>query len=264
MKSSTFIAILLTFLMALLVLVSAVVFLWQGRQQMQNTISGLETEVAMLADAQIRAEANLASESAARATTQADLATRQAEFDRSEQESIALQQEVAALSVELTRVNMTATATPDPAALAQPELFLILEPAGQTPLNTVVDYTILIGHPVGIAQVTLIIGDQFREDYQGNGLRLVKLEESYLADMEGEISFQVVATSTLGVAGSVTSTLTVATPTPTVTPTPTGTPPLPNVPTTFFWPTPLEPGRIPVLAFIPFPAPLADAAGIGG
>lgn len=258
MKSTTFIGILLTFLMAILVLASAIVFLWQGRQQMHDQIAGLETEVAMLSDAQIRAEANLAAESAARATAQADLSTRQAEFDRSEQESIALQQEVAALASQLTRVSMTVTVTPDPAALDAPRLYLFLEPAGTVPINSIVDYTIIIGHPAGIARGTIFVNNEVFNNFQANGLLLVPLEGSFEADTPGEISFRVVATSTLGVSGTTTATLTVLAPTPTATPTPSETPsPTPtapetpaatNTPTALNSLVPLKTGRNPALA----------------
>ena len=243
--------------MALLVLVAAVVFLWQGRQQMQGQIAGLETEVAMLSDAQIRAEANLASESSARATAQADLGTRQAEFDRSEQESIALQQEVAALSGQLTRASITVTVTPDPAALEAPQIYLLLEPAGAVPVGTLVDYTIIVGHPAGVARGTIFINDEILNNFQANGLLLVSQEGSYEADSPGEINFQVVFTSTLGVSGSTTATLTVLAPSPTETPTPTETPgttpaapetpAATNTPSAFYWPAPPNPGRVPTL-----------------
>lgn len=257
MKSSTFIGILLTFLMFLMVMGATIVFLWQGRQQMQTQIDALETEVAALSDAQVRAEANLAAESAARATTQADLGTRQAEFDLSEQDNIALQQEVAALADQLTRIGTMPTATTDPTTLDPPRLYIFLQPDETAPQFSFVDYTVLVGHSAGINRGTIAVNGELLNNFQANGLLLVPIEGSFAANTPGELIFTVVATSTTGVTGALSTTLTVQAPTPTSTPTPspepeeTETPEPTNTPTSLIWPPQVVSGRKLSVALIP-------------
>jgi hypothetical protein len=201
MTRSAVIGTLLTFLMALLVLVAAVVFLWQGRQTLLERNETLQVEATAIEADRLGLEAGLGSEQAALATTQALLATRGAEFDLSQQEIIDLQQEVTALQAQLEAGGLlTITLTP-PAASAEPPTVEIALPVTGTTVatGTPVDVIVLVHHPAGVAEVNISVNGVSIETVQV-GDRLGAIIRRNFPPVLGENVISVVATSTLGIA----------------------------------------------------------------
>ena len=114
MKQTTIIGTLLTFLMLLLILLAAVVFLGQGRQQLQNQNQQLQGEVEVLQGAMQTLNLNLSNTSLTLTVSANELATSQVNHAVAEQETIKLLQTIHAMPP----LTNTATATPLLAPLA--------------------------------------------------------------------------------------------------------------------------------------------------
>lgn len=248
MNRSAVIGTLLTFLMALLVLVAAVVFLWQGRQTLLEHNETFQMQATASEATRLRLETNLGAGQSTLATTQAMLATRGAEFDLSQQEIIDLQQEVTALQAQLEAGGLlTITLTPPAASSEPPTVELALPVTGITvTTGTPVDVIVLVHHPAGVAAVTISVNGVAIETVQV-GDRLAAVIRRNFPPVLGENVVSVIATSTLGVASEpVTITLEAETPpspqtlpqsggptpTPTRTPSPTSPAALPTATST--------------------------------
>ncbi|MDT8305417.1 MAG: hypothetical protein RRC07_05730 [Anaerolineae bacterium] len=162
MKTSAFIATLLTFLMVLLVLAAAVLFLWQGRQRLEEQVTGLETGVASAASTAtaVRAyadarEAAAGTSEALLATSEAALATSQAEYDTSIMTSEAVSHSRATLAAQ------SATQEAVLAPLAAPYVSFAYPNDGTVfTTNSRVQLVIAVGHPYGIDRLALYgLGD---------------------------------------------------------------------------------------------------------
>ncbi len=201
MTRSAVMGTLLTFLMALLVLVAAVVFLWQGRQTLLERNETLQMQATASEATRLRLETNLGAEQSSLATTQAMLATRGAEFDLSEQEIIDLQQEVTALQAQLEAGGLlTITLTPPAASTEPPTVEIALPVTGTTvTTGTQVDVIVLVHHPAGVAEVTISVNGVAIETVQV-GDRLGAVIRRNFPPVLGENIISVVATSTLGIA----------------------------------------------------------------
>jgi hypothetical protein len=162
MKTSAFTAILLTFVMVILVLGAAVLFLWQGRELLIHDVTNLSTEVAganSTATA-VRAyvdarEADLSTGEALQATTEAALATSEADYES----SLQTRESVAASRATLAAQSATQEALLAPleapyVAIAYPEDGARFSTSSSVPL------VITAGHPQGVDQVALLgLGD---------------------------------------------------------------------------------------------------------
>jgi len=223
MKSTVFIAILLTFLMVLLVLSATMVFLWQGQQALLVEIETLEDDLATKESDQVRLGADRASESSALATNQANLATSQSALDRSEQETIDLEQELGAVSAALeSALELANTPTPNAADLATPVIEYVSPQNGESfALNAPITIIVLVGQPGGIASIALRINDEPAAIDQPDGQSLVRIEHLHTLTTPGETVISVVATSTLGVASDAILLSVEALPPSPTTPTPT-------------------------------------------
>lgn len=157
MKTSAFIATLLTFLMVILVLGAAVFFLWQGRRLLEDDINGLATRVAS-ADSTATAvrayvearESDLSTNEAVIATTEAALATSEAHVESSLQtrESLAASRATLAAQSATQEALLTPLATPY-ITIAYPE-----DGATFTTSSSVV-LVITAAHPQGVDRVAV-------------------------------------------------------------------------------------------------------------
>lgn len=157
MKTSAFIATLLTFLMVILVLGAAVFFLWQGRQLLEGDVASLSEEVASANSTAtaVRAyvdarEADLSTTEAVRATTEAALATSEANYERS------LQTAEAMAASRATLVAQSATQEAILAPLETPYITIAYPEDGSTftPGSSVL-LVITAAHPQGVDRVAL-------------------------------------------------------------------------------------------------------------
>ena len=164
MKSTTFVAILLTFLSLLLVLVAAVTFLWQGRQLAATRLSLLQEEraaseaTATIVRSYLAArEEGLATAHALATTTAADLAQSQRAYLALEATSTAGRVERAALATRVASLEAVflqppsvAIISPRPGPRLQEE-----NPAGAEQI------VVAGSHPQGISGLQLsLAGDQ--------------------------------------------------------------------------------------------------------
>lgn len=157
MKTSAFIATLLTFLMVILVLGAAVFFLWQGRQLLENDVAGLATEVAganSTATA-VRAyvdarEADHSTSEAVGATAEAALATSEANYESG------LQTRESMAASRATLVAQSATQEALLAALETPFITIAYPDDGST-FTTASSILLVItaAHPQGVDRVAL-------------------------------------------------------------------------------------------------------------
>lgn len=238
MKATTFIAILLTMLMALLVLIAAVIFLLQGRQQLETRANAVATERAELEGTRVQLEANLGSESTALLASQAQLNTRDAEFISLSSQVIQLEQELDAATAALaTALQPAATPTPDAEMLAAPTVeFISPRPDEIIPVNTPAEIVFIVYHAQGIGSVHMEVGEEVLEDVLANGEQFRRFNVPYeFSETEFPVTqpvvISIVATSTLGIAGEpqlLNVTVSVPTPVPTATPTPTTTSGIPT------------------------------------
>ena len=162
MKTSGFIATLLTFLMVILVLGAAVFFLWQGRQLLMNEVAGLASEVASAASTATAAraygdarDAAAATSEVLRATSEAALATSQAGLASSEQTRE---------SMSLARATLLAQSATQEAMLGRLSFpyveFGFPEDGASVTANSSLQLVIAVGHPSGIDRLALYgLGD---------------------------------------------------------------------------------------------------------
>jgi hypothetical protein len=162
MKTSAFIATLLTFLMVILVLGAAVFFLWQGRQLLRNEVTSLASEVASAASTAtaVRAYAEARDAAAAtsetvRATSEAALATSQAGLASSEQTRE---------SMSLARATLQAQSATQEAMLGRLSVpyveFGFPEDEASVTANSSLQLVVAVGHPSGIDRLALYgLGD---------------------------------------------------------------------------------------------------------
>jgi hypothetical protein len=157
MKTSAFIATLLTFLMVILVLGAAVFFLWQGRQLLEGDVTSLSADIASANSTAtaVRAyvdarEAALGTSEALRATSEEALATSQAELAGSQltRDSISLSRATLAAQNATQEALLAPMATPY-VAFAYPD-------QGTTvTANSSMQVVIAVAHPSGIDRLAL-------------------------------------------------------------------------------------------------------------
>lgn len=163
MKSTTFIAILLTLLTLLLVTGAAVIFLIQGQGAMQDQVLDLQGDI----EQQERTFAELQTTAAARemvlATSEAALETTEAELDESE--ALLATREAALAELEAAQEEATATAEAEPTARDEPSTVEIVSPQPGADITTDSALQIIVvGFSLdGIERLDLIVGDRLFE-----------------------------------------------------------------------------------------------------
>lgn len=157
MKTSAFLATLLTFVMVILVLAAAIFFLWQGKQLLEGQVTTLEADIAganSTATA-VRAygdarDAAAGTSEALRATSEAARATTQTEFDSSMLTSEAVSLSRATLSAQNATQEAVLSAVEKPyISFAYPDEGAVLS------TSSGVQLVIAVGHPYGIDRVAL-------------------------------------------------------------------------------------------------------------
>ena len=163
MKSTTFIAILLTFLMLLLVAVAAAFFLWQGQQDLRSDLQLQQAEI----NGQEQMINELQNTAAAREMAQS---TDEARVTALETELLGAQDQLATRDAELAEALATlqaepeATNTPDaqPAPGQGPPPLEILFPTFGTTVSSDANLPIIViaAAAEGIANIEVQVGDR--------------------------------------------------------------------------------------------------------
>lgn len=160
MKSTTFIAILLTLLTLLLVTGAAVIFLIQGQGAMQDQVLDLQGDI----EQQERTFAELQTTAAARemvlATSEAALETTEAELDESQ--ALLATREAALAELEAAQEAEAATAEAEPTARDEPSTVEIVSPQPGADITTDSALQIIVvGFSLdGIERLELMVGDR--------------------------------------------------------------------------------------------------------
>lgn len=187
MKPSTLTGISLTLLMLLLVLISAFVFLYQGRQALQTqyetTRAALEQKQA---ESELRltnsegtrtaAEQSLIQQTAVVATTEQNMLKLVQESAQSQQTVEALQFETTRLATDLGNLSATRAATqPSSTAPEQPAIVEILAPSGKLPViqGADIEYIVAARDVQGIATIQLKLNGRVIATAEGNGRTFV-------------------------------------------------------------------------------------------
>lgn len=183
MKPSTLTGISLTLLMLLLVLISAFVFLYQGRQALQTqyetTRAALEQKQA---ESELRltnsegtrtaAEQSLIQQTAVVATTEQNMLKLVQESAQSQQTVEALQFETTRLATDLGNLSATRAATqPNSTAPEQPAIVEILAPSGNLPVTQgeTIEYIVAARDVQGIASIQLKLNGRVIATAEGQG-----------------------------------------------------------------------------------------------
>lgn len=165
MKTTTFIAILLTLITLLLVTGAAAFFLWQGHQDLQRDMQLQQSEIEGLTTTINDLQTTAAAREMALATGEAALATRDAELSDS-QASLATREAELAEALATPEVTATpeATATPtsESSLVDGPPRLEIVHPTFGLIVNTETNLQVIaIGYaPEGIMGMELLVGDR--------------------------------------------------------------------------------------------------------
>ena len=167
MKSTTFVAILLTLLTLLLVTGATVFFLWQGRQDMQrdvglqqSEIEGQKQTIAQLQTTAAAREMGLATHEAAQATSEAVQATRDMEL--AQMQGLLATREAELAQVQAEAADALATFQAQQEVGDGPPPLEILHPAFGASVNTdTLLPVIVVGSAAdGISRMEVVVGDQ--------------------------------------------------------------------------------------------------------
>lgn len=174
MKSTTFIAILLTLLTLLLVTGAAIIFLIQGRGAMQDQVLDLRSDI----EQQERTFAELQTTAAARemvlATGEAARATTEAALDESQ--ALLATREAELAEVEAAQQEATATAEAEPTRPEEPSTVEIVSPQPGADITTGSALQIIVvGFSTeGIEQLELMVSDRSQPfEHEADGERHV-------------------------------------------------------------------------------------------
>lgn len=173
MKSTTFIAILLTLLTLLLVTGATIIFLFQGRQEIQNQVMDLQSDI----EQQERTFAELQTTAAARemvlATSEAALTTTEAALN--ENQGVLATREAAFAALEAAQEDAAATAEAQPPERDEPPIVEIVSPQlGADVTADAVLQIIVVGLSTdGIERLDLMVGDRtFEHEAEGETYRV--------------------------------------------------------------------------------------------
>ncbi len=208
MKASTFIGILLTFLMLLIVLAAALFFLFSRQQVLWQRNDLLLAESEQLRQEATRTERDLAAAQTAQAAAAAAQATSEAnevilagELVVSDQEMAALQTERDELAAQLAEAdgalaelemeNQAMTAVFPFAAIVSPQDGLVFAP------DTAIEVLIVAYDPAGITAVNLTI-DKDTQSLSGNDEPLFTYRQNWQPSEQGEHTLSVMAINTSG------------------------------------------------------------------
>lgn len=173
MKSTTFIAILLTLLTLLLVTGATIIFLVQGRQAMQNQVLDLQSDI----EQQERTFAELQTTAAARemvlATSEAARETSEAAFNESQ--TLLATREAALAELEAAQEEAAATVEAQPTPREEPPIVEIISPQLGTDVtaDSVLQIIVVGLSTDGIERLDLMVGDRaFEHEADGETYRV--------------------------------------------------------------------------------------------
>ncbi len=202
MKSSTFAGITLTLLMLLLVLGAAFLFLWQGRESLNEQVELLSDDLAVV-EATATESAIVADGVRATATAvAATLATVEAESVLLEGQLVDSQQEVDAMANQIATLEASlATAQAQLAVSGVPSVTIISPPADallspEEPVERLVVVTDL----EGITAVNLTIADQTIGSYTVDDQTVFVARQEWIPPAEGSYTLSVMAVNSRGIA----------------------------------------------------------------
>ena len=160
MKSTTFTAIILTFLMLLLVLLGAITFLWQVRQELAAERTRLRAEKAELQATATIVRSFLTAREEGLATAQARGTAAAIDLAQAEASNQALEGTREGLLAE--RATLTARSASLDDLLFQPPSVAIIAPRPDAALPQGGDRQLVVAasHPRGLSALQLILGEQ--------------------------------------------------------------------------------------------------------
>lgn len=200
MKNATFIAILLTLIMLLLVVGAAAIFLQQGREELVDEQATLTAELAglkaTLADREsdiVVLQSQAESQGPTLASSEAQLQTRSAEIEANEATILAVNGTLDAFAAQATAAagpTATPTLTPPPTWTPRPEAtatvdfslpfaaIAIPREGEQVDGSENVELLAFLASREGVAQITVVVNGEERAADTGQGRRSFTLNDS--------------------------------------------------------------------------------------
>ena len=195
MKPQVPVWVALTFLMLMMVLFAALIFMFQGRYILEDRIVGLEGEGTKSAETRINLESTSTSEAVILADTEATVAAMAAEAETTQRQVDELNNTV--LDVEASATTAVQAAIDDAtAAMHQPPLLKIegLQDGDTIQPNHTTELQFLASDPQGIETIILSVNENVVGTIEGDSEPLVTGKMFWNSDSEGFFVFEATAT----------------------------------------------------------------------
>ncbi len=198
MKSTTAIAFILGLIMLLLVMVAAFVFLFQGRNTLEEQRNTAQMEATALQDSLAQANANMSVALSTRSAVEDALATAVSDAVLLEGQLVESQQEVDDLMAQLSNASDTVTASETSQA---PKVAILLPVEGATiPVNGAAEIVIAAADPNGIAVVNVLINDESYQEFNAGDVPLFTQRIEWTPTETGPYKIDVMAVNVNGIA----------------------------------------------------------------
>lgn len=198
MKSTTAIALILGLIMLLLVMVAAFVFLFQGRNTLEEQRNTAQMEATALQDSLAQANANMSVALSTRSAVEDALATAVSDAVLLEGQLVESQQEVDDLMAQLANASDTVTA---PETAQAPKVAILLPVEGATiPVNQPLAIVIAAADPNGIAAVNVLINDESYQEFNPGDVPLFTQRIEWTPTETGPYKIDVMAVNINGLA----------------------------------------------------------------
>ena len=203
MKSTTAIALILGLIMLLLVMVAAFVFLFQGRNTLEEQRNSAQVEVTALQDSLSQANANMSVALSTRSAVEDALATAVSDAVILEGQLVESQQEVDDLMAQLANASDTVAATETTEA---PKVAILLPVDGATvPVNAVVRIVIAAADSNGITAVNVLLNDEPLQEFDAGDVPLFTTKIEWTPTETGPYKIDVMAVNVNGIASELAS-----------------------------------------------------------
>lgn len=198
MKSTTFIAILLTFLMLLLVTGAAAFFLWQGQQDLQTELQLQQAELNSRVQTVNELQTTAAAREMDRATSEATIAGLEAQIVQAGAQLATSQAELATAQAATPEAVETPTAQPGP--VSGPPQLQILYPKQFASVTSDVGLLVIViaSTDQGISSVAVQLGERQPQVKTYDGATFAIYEHSFPNIEAGTLEITAVMTSTTG------------------------------------------------------------------
>lgn len=154
MKQTAVIGLLLTFLMALIVLAAAFLFLFQGRQVLEQRLETAQAETTARQQELLQVEATMSAVIIAQATAEAENFILEGQLVQSEQEIARLRAQLAILTATLTQTDVLTPTTPQ--AVSVPFIAIISPTNGMVfTTGQAIEVRVVAHDAAGIAAIAL-------------------------------------------------------------------------------------------------------------